>query len=107
MEDDPRDYRDLFPELQLLIGTTKSSEQFLRARVNPIPSPLSAIPIGAPGDLLNHRPGFVSLITRQADVRKIKVSQMLNQGMSGGPILDANAGVVEIIHKGGPGGEVS
>lgn len=28
-------YRDVFPEVQLVIGTTKSSEQFVRARVNP------------------------------------------------------------------------
>ncbi len=27
---------------------------------------------------------------------------MLTQGMSGGPILDANGGVVGVIHKGGP-----
>lgn len=54
----------------------------------------------APGDRLNHRPGFVSLITPQAGVRKIEVSQM-TQGMSGGPILDANAGVVGIIHRRG------
>lgn len=35
-------YRDLFPEVQLVIGTTKSSEQFFRARVNP-PAKLHAV----------------------------------------------------------------
>lgn len=66
--------------------------------------PVTAVgyPHWAPGDRLNHRPGFVSLITPQAGVRKIEVSQMLTQGMSGGPILDANSRVIGVIHKGGP-----
>jgi hypothetical protein len=32
-------YHDVFPEVQLVIGTTKSSEQFFRARVNPPAKP--------------------------------------------------------------------
>ena len=32
----------------------------------------------------------------------IEVDQMLTQGMSGGPVLDAKGAVVGIIHKGGP-----
>jgi RNA-directed DNA polymerase len=30
------------------------------------------------------------------------VTQKLTQGMSGGPLLDANDAVAGIIHKGGP-----
>jgi hypothetical protein len=32
----------------------------------------------------------------------IEVTQQLTQGMSGGPILDANGMVIGIIHEGGP-----
>ena len=32
----------------------------------------------------------------------IEVTQQLTQGMSGGPILDANGMVVGVIKKGGP-----
>jgi RNA-directed DNA polymerase len=99
------DHRDL---ALLDTSTIPATEYFyLDAATTPplIGDPVAAFgyPHWAPGDRLNHRPGFVSLITPQAGVRKIEVSQMLTQGMSGGPILDANAGVIGIIHKGGPG----
>lgn len=54
------------------------------------------------GDSLNIRPGVVSTITRKSAVRLIEVTQKLTQGMSGGPLLDANDAVAGIIHKGGP-----
>jgi S1-C subfamily serine protease len=55
------------------------------------------------GERLNIRPGEVSLLTVRSAVQMIEVTQQLTQGMSGGPILDANGEVVGIIHKGGPG----
>lgn len=99
------DHRDL----ALLDTSTIPATEYFELDIATTPplvgDPVTAVgyPHWAPGDRLNHRPGFVSLITPQAGVRKIEVSQMLTQGMSGGPILDANAGVVGIIHKGGPG----
>jgi RNA-directed DNA polymerase len=66
--------------------------------------PVTALgyPGWAPGDLLNIRPGFVSTLTVKSAVQLIEVTQKLTQGMSGGPVLDANDAVVGIIHKGGP-----
>ncbi|WP_200343768.1 hypothetical protein [Rhodovibrio sodomensis] len=59
-------------------------------------------PKWAPGDRLNTRPGVVTTITVKSAVSLIEVSQMLTQGMSGGPLLDDNDAVAGIIHKGGP-----
>ena len=56
----------------------------------------------APGDSLNIRPGVVSTLTVKSAVQLIEVTQKLSQGMSGGPLLDANDMVAGIIHKGGP-----
>ncbi len=56
----------------------------------------------APGDPLNIRPGVVSTLTVKRAVQLIEVAQKLPQGMSGGPLLDANDAVAGIIHKGGP-----
>jgi hypothetical protein len=36
-------------------------------------------------------------------VKLIDVTQKLSKGMSGGPLLDENHGVVGVIHKGGHG----
>jgi RNA-directed DNA polymerase len=65
--------------------------------------PMTAIgyPGWAPGDSLNIRPGFVSTLTVKSAVQLIEVTQKLTQGMSGGPLLDANDAVAGIIHKGG------
>lgn len=60
-------------------------------------------PKWGPVDLLNHRPGVITLVTTKSAVRLIEVDQTLTQGMSGGPVIDAQDGVVGIIHKGGPG----
>lgn len=60
-------------------------------------------PAWGPGDPLNVRPGVVSALTVKHGVQLIEVTQKLAQGMSGGPVLDANDGVAGIIHKGGPG----
>jgi len=59
-------------------------------------------PKWGPVDQLNDRPGVVTLVTTKSGVRMIEVDQMLTQGMSGGPVLDAKGAVVGIIHKGGP-----
>lgn len=66
--------------------------------------PMTAVgyPGWAPGDPLNVRPGFVSTLTVKSAVQLIEVTQKLAQGMSGGPLLDANDAVAGIIHKGGP-----
>ena len=59
-------------------------------------------PTWAPGDRLNIRPGYITLLTPKAGVQMIEVSQELTQGMSGGPVLDAQGAVIGIVHKGGP-----
>src|SRR5690606_18203372 len=66
--------------------------------------PMTAVgyPKWAPGDPLNVRPGVISTVTIKSAVRLIEVTQKLTQGMSGGPLLDANGAVSGVIHKGGP-----
>lgn len=66
--------------------------------------PVTALgyPGWGPGDQLNIRPGVVSTLTVKSAVQLIEVTQKLTQGMSGGPVLDANDAVVGVIHKGGP-----
>ena len=66
--------------------------------------PMTAVgyPAWAPGDQLNVRPGVVSTLTVKSAIHLIEVTQKLTQGMSGGPLLDANGAVAGIIHKGGP-----
>ncbi|MBF0168122.1 MAG: trypsin-like peptidase domain-containing protein [Alphaproteobacteria bacterium] len=59
-------------------------------------------PCFGPGDGVNTRLGTVSSLPVKRDVKLIEVTQTLTQGMSGGPLLDANNGVVGVIHKGGP-----
>ena len=55
------------------------------------------------GDPLNIRPGFVSALPVRSAVPLVEVTQQLTQGMSGGPLLDADDAVAGVIHKGGPG----
>ncbi len=55
------------------------------------------------GERVNIRSGEVSSLPARSGVGLIEVTQQLTQGMSGGPILDANGFVVGVIHKGGPG----
>lgn len=59
-------------------------------------------PLWGFGERLNIRPGEVSLLTVRSGVLLIEVTQQLTQGMSGGPILNAEGEVVGIVHKGGP-----
>lgn len=57
-----------------------------------------------PGDRSNARPGAVSALTMKGGVAKVEVTQALTPGMSGGPVIYGDGGVVGIIHKGEPGG---
>ncbi len=59
-------------------------------------------PDWGPGDPLNIRSGEVSAVTVKFGIRLIEVTQKLTQGMSGGPLLDANDAAAGIIHQGGP-----
>lgn len=55
-----------------------------------------------PGDKINVRGGSVTSLPIKGGVQMVEVSQELAQGMSGGPIVDAQNGIVGIVHKGGP-----
>lgn len=55
-----------------------------------------------PGDKINVRSGSVTSLPMKSGVQMIEVGQELAQGMSGGPIVNAQNAVVGIIHKGGP-----
>lgn len=56
-----------------------------------------------PGDRINERIGSVSSLTTKNARELIEVTQLLTPGMSGGPLVDGDGGVVGIVHKGGPG----
>ncbi len=86
------------------IPATEFFELEPASRVIATSDPMTAVgyPEWAPGDRLNIRPGVVSTLTVKSAVQKIEVTQKLSQGMSGGPLLDAEHGVAGIIHKGGP-----
>lgn len=66
--------------------------------------PVTALgyPDFSPADRANFRPGTVSSTTTKSAIKLFEVNFKLPQGMSGGPVIDANDGVVGIIHKGGP-----
>ncbi|MGC5795877.1 trypsin-like peptidase domain-containing protein [Sphingomonas sp. NFX23] len=74
----------------------------------PVPAAIGDVvtAIGYPdwglGERFNVRPGTVSSLTARGGVQLLEVTQQLMQGMSGGPILNANGEVVGIVHKGGP-----
>lgn len=55
-----------------------------------------------PADKVNIRDGTVSSTTVKSLIKLLEVNFKLVQGMSGGPVIDANDEVVGIIHKGGP-----
>lgn len=62
----------------------------------------AGFPTYGPGDQLNVRQGSISSLTTKSAVSLIEVSQMLGQGMSGGPLMNEDYSVLGIIHKGGP-----
>jgi RNA-directed DNA polymerase len=99
--------RDDHRDLAVLEHQIPETEYFeLDRAANPIATgdPMTAVgyPKWAPGDPLNVRPGVVSTVTVKGAVQLIEVTQKLTQGMSGGPLLDADDAVAGIIHKGGP-----
>jgi hypothetical protein len=55
-----------------------------------------------PADKVNFRDGTVSSTTVKSLIKLLEVNFKFIQGMSGGPVIDANDDVVGIIHKGGP-----
>ncbi len=67
--------------------------------------PVTALgyPKFAPGDGMNIRSGNISSFSVKSTVPLIEVTQMLTQGMSGGPVIDRHDKLAGIIHKGGPG----
>ncbi|MDO3432119.1 reverse transcriptase domain-containing protein [Rhizobium sp. CBN3] len=75
-----------------------SEEQFV------VGDSLSALgyPKFAPGDGMNVRNGNISAFSVKHAVPLIEVTQMLTQGMSGGPVVDSGDKLAGIIHKGGP-----
>jgi RNA-directed DNA polymerase len=86
------------------IPTTEYFELDLVPNAVVIGDPVIAVgyPDWGPADPLNVRPGVVSTLTVKHGVLLIEVTQKLAQGMSGGPLLDANDTVAGIIHRGGP-----
>lgn len=66
------------------------------------PTTALGYPDFGPGDRLNSRQGTVSSLPMKGGVQLIEVTQKIAQGMSGGPLLDANQNVIGINHKGGP-----
>ncbi|WP_371815649.1 serine protease [Novosphingobium sp. SG751A] len=66
--------------------------------------PIVAIgyPDFSPADKVNIRDGTVSSTTVKSLIKLLEVNFKFIQGMSGGPVIDANYQVVGIIHKGGP-----
>lgn len=55
-----------------------------------------------PADKVNLRDGTVSSTTVKSLIKLLEVNFKFIQGMSGGPVIDANDEVVGIVHKGGP-----
>ena len=99
--------RDKHRDLAILDHQVPATEYFEldpASRAFAAGNPMTAVgyPGWAPGDSLNIRPGFISTITVKSAVKLIEVTQTPSQGMSGGPLLDANDKVAGIIHKGGP-----
>lgn len=98
--DSPRD-------LALLEHDIAATEYFELARSVQTVQPgdhVTAIgyPEYAPGAGINLRGGTVAALTVRSGVDYVEVTQTLGQGMSGGPVLDGDNGVVGVIHRGGP-----
>jgi RNA-directed DNA polymerase len=98
------EHRDL-ALLEHDIASTEYFELVLSSHVVAQGDHLTAVgyPGYGPGDRINARAGTVSSLTVKSGVEMIEVTRTLTQGMSGGPLLYGDDGVVGIIHKGGPG----
>lgn len=99
--------RDGHRDLAVLAHDIPATEYFELERSNrsvAVGDDLTAAgyPDFGPGDGLNVREGKVSSLPVKSLVKLVEVTQKLTQGMSGGPLLDADGAVVGVIHKGGP-----
>lgn len=99
--------RDEHRDLALLEPTLPETEYFeLEVSGQTVVEDTTTIALGypgyGPGDKLNVRSGTVSSLPMKHGVQLIEVTQKIAQGMSGGPLLDANQNVIGINHKGGP-----
>lgn len=99
--------RDEHRDLAMLERTLPETEYFeLAGSGQAIVESSLTIALGypdyGPGDKLNVRSGAVSSLPMKHGVQLIEVTQKIAQGMSGGPLLDANHNVIGINHKGGP-----
>lgn len=65
----------------------------------------SVIALGFPsfglGDELSERTGSITQVIRKSAVKLLDLSQNLDDGMSGGPVVNERYEVVGIVHKGG------
>ena len=66
------------------------------------PTTALGYPDFARGHTLNRRPGTVHSLSVSHCVQQIEVSQLIANGMSGGPLIDNMGKVIGISHKGGP-----
>lgn len=66
------------------------------------PTKALGYPDYAPGDSINIRTGTISSLPVKSAVKLIEVTQVIYQGMSGGPLLDDDNKVIGINHKGRP-----
>ena len=94
-------------DLAILKHTIASTEYFeLGAYTSPpitgSDTLAAGFPTYGPGDRLNVRKGSISSLMTKSAVQLIEVSQMLGQGMSGGPLMNEDYEVLGVIHKGGP-----
>lgn len=102
--------RDKDRDLAILKHAIPPNEYFVieqSARSIAVGDELTAVgyPSFGPGDGLNVRDGKVSSLPIKNAINMIEVTQKLSQGMSGGPLLDADNAVIGIVHRGGPGEE--
>ena len=81
--------------------------EFFELELSPNPADIGdhvtaiGYPEFAPGDGINVRLGTVNSFKTRSLVQQVEVSQTLSQGMSGGPVINANNQVVGVIHRGG------
>ena len=53
------------------------------------------------GDPLHEIDAQITAVTTISAVRRIVASSLLNQGLSGGPVLDSRYNAIGVVHKGG------
>jgi RNA-directed DNA polymerase len=97
--------RDEHRDLAILshaISKTEFYELELSLRKLQVGDATTAVGYPGPGDRINVRPGSISSLPTKRAVPMIEVTQKLTQGMSGGPLLDADGAVAGVIHRGGP-----